>query len=392
MYGIFPAWTSIIGFWLGATVGSFLNVVIYRTPRGMHLGQPVYSFCPKCKHRLEIPDLIPLLSWLALRGKCRHCGAKVSGRYFLVELVNGLIWMGIWYQYFCAADDIARAVAYALAASTLVAIIFIDWELYIIPDQINAFLAVVGIGYNIWLFIAHDARALTWGIPSALAGWLVGVGVLWGIAFFGRVAFGKDAMGHGDIKMARGIGAVLFPSVAVISFGLAVVMGAFLGVAQVLIRRSPPDLSHAAQTSSSSDPSEGSDEPSANEETLPPESIGSLLFCGLGYLLGIDIIGLAIPKVYIAWFKESPEINPEEWADYPVEHTMIPFGPYLALGAIIATVFATQLQDAVRSYLDWSSGRGKGSASISREIELTRVEHNVPYSGLLKGEGRSVRI
>jgi len=391
MYGIFPAWTCIVGFWLGAAVGSFLNVVIYRMPRGLHLGKPVYSFCPKCKHRLEIPDLVPLLSWLALRGRCRHCGEKVSGRYFLVEFVNALIWMGIWYQYFCASDDVSKAIAYALAASTLVAIIFIDWELYIIPDQINAFLAFIGIGYNIWLYIAHDARAVTWGMPSALAGWLVGVGVLWGIAFFGRLAFGKDAMGHGDIKMARGIGAVLFPSVAVMSFGLAVVMGAVLGVAQVLIRRSPPDL-HASSPGQSGQP-EGPDKPEQTEpEELPPESIGSLLFCGLGYLLGIDIIGLFIPKLYRAWFKESPEMNPEEWQDYPVEHTMIPFGPYLALGAIFAAVFATQLQDAVRSYLDWASGRGKASASISIQIELRRVEHNVRYWGLLKGEGRSMRI
>jgi len=389
---LFPPWTCIVGFWLGAAVGSFLNVVIYRMPRGLHLGQPVYSFCPKCKHRLEIPDLIPLLSWLALRGRCRHCCEKVSGRYFLVEFVNGLIWMGIWYQYFCAGNDVAKAVAFAFAASTLVAIIFIDWELYIIPDQINAFLAVVGIGYNFWLYIVHDPRAMTWGMPSALAGWLVGVGVLWGIAFFGRVAFGKDAMGHGDIKMARGIGAVLFPAVALISFGLAVVMGAVLGVAQVLIRRTPPDL-HTANTQHTTHNTEGGPTHDTQDTTLEqPESIGSLLFCGLGYLLGIDIIGLFIPKLYVAWFKESPDINPEEWQDYPVEHTMIPFGPYLALGAIVATVFATQLQDAVRSYLDWASGRDKGSASISRRIELTRVEHYVPHSGLLMGEGRSVRI
>lgn len=377
-YGIFPAWTSIVGFWLGATVGSFLNVVIYRMPRGMSLGNPVHSICPSCKHRLEIPDLIPLLSWLFLRGKCRHCGAKVASRYFFVELLNGLIWMAIWYQYFCATNDVAKAVAYCLAASTLVAIIFIDWELYIIPDQVNAFLAFVGIGYNIWLYIDHNPHATTWGMPSALAGWLVGVGVLWGIAFLGRIMFGKDAMGHGDIKMARGIGAVLFPAVACISFALAVVMGAILGVAQILLRRNPPEL--------------GTEEEHPEEEEYKPESIGSLLFCGLGYLLGIDIIGLFIPKLYTAWFKESPFIGAEEWNDYPVEHTMIPFGPYLALGAIVATVFSAQLLNGVKAYLDWASGKDKAPASISMQIEPTQVEHNVHLWGLLKGEGWSMRI
>jgi leader peptidase (prepilin peptidase)/N-methyltransferase len=362
---LFPDWTWLIGLWLGATVGSFLNVVIYRMPRGMRLGQPVYSFCPSCKHRLEIPDLVPLFSWLFLRGKCRHCKGKVSARYFGVELLCGAIWAGIWYQYLVAGEDPAKSIAYALAASALVAIIFIDWELYIIPDQINAFLAFVGIGFNIWLWTQHSPQAITWGMPSALAGWLVGVGALWGIAFMGRVVFGKDAMGHGDIKMARGVGTVLFPAAAMMSFGLAVVLGAVLGVVQILARKGPPEL--------------GSDSADPGTEEYRPESVGSLLFCGLGYLLGIDIIGLFIPRLYEAWFKESPFTPVEEWDDFPVENTMIPFGPYLALGAIVATVFSVQLLNGVQAYVDWASGKH------------VRVEHLSSKEGLVIGEGWSVR-
>lgn len=351
-------------------MGSFLNVVIYRMPRGLGLGNPRYSFCPNCKHRLEIPDLVPLLSWLVLRGKCRHCHAKVSGRYFFVELLTGAIWSGIWYEYIVVQGDLARAIAYALAASALVAIIFIDWELFIIPDQINAFLAILGIAYNLWLFHTHTPGAMTWGIPSALAGWLTGVGVLWGIAFFGRVALGKDAMGHGDIKMARGIGAVLFPSVALIGFGLAVVLGAVLGIVQVLIRRGPPKVGTE-------------DHADEQEEPYEPESIGSLLVCGLGYLLGIDIIGLFIPRLYMAWFKESPFIGPEEWNEVEVEHTMIPFGPYLALGAIFASVFSVQLTHGVKAYWDWATG-AKNKVGI--------LEQKKGTVGLLFGEGWSMRI
>src|SRR5689334_22923911 len=94
-----PGWTSILGFIFGAVVGSFLNVVIYRTPRGISLGKPKHSFCPKCNHQLGVPDLFPLLSWVLSGRRCRYCGKPVSSRYFWVELANGLIWMGIWQQY-----------------------------------------------------------------------------------------------------------------------------------------------------------------------------------------------------------------------------------------------------------------------------------------------------
>ncbi len=473
---MFPAWTWVVGFWLGAVFGSFLNVVIYRSPRGIPLGKPAKSFCPSCKHPLGIPDLFPLLSWLFLRGKCRHCGAKVASRYFWVELLNGAIWAGIWYQHFVLGSDPGRAIAYSAAASTLVAIIFIDWELYIIPDPINAFLFVVGWGLNIWLLVQGRPEAWTWGIPSSLAGWITGVGVLWGIAFLGRVLFGKDAMGHGDIKMARGIGAVLFPTVAILGFALAVALGAVLGIAQILMRRRvepkpeeervfdvapglPSAIIAQIERYRAADSNRVADEGKALAETvrknmssvpdryrdgmkeflevlesgsrvwvstkadlvdyriderfymgqadtfelleealaerrwddaeraaaslqktaalpgdqaamaevvkavkarrrfglIPRESIGSLLKCGLGYLLCIDIVGLLAPKLYESYFG-VPAFEPlEDTEDYPIERTMIPFGPYLALGAIVATVFQAELLGWVDAYWNWAA-------------------------------------
>lgn len=336
---MFPDWTWIIGFWIGAAIGSFLNVVIYRMPRGISLHKPASSFCPKCKTPLGAIDLVPLLSWIFAKGKCRYCGEKVTSRYFWVELFNGLIWAGIWHQYLVSGEDWPRAIAFALAASTLVAIIFIDWELYIIPDQINAFLWLIGILYNLYLFAVGSPAARTWGIPTALAGWLVGVATLWGIALLGRLLFGKDAMGHGDIKMARGIGAILGPASALTSFGLAVALGAVLGIAQVLLRkREEPE-----QT-------EGDDEP------YQPESIGSLLKCGIGYFLCIDIIGLLYPPLYQRWFGEVPFEPIEEEDDFVVENTMIPFGPYLALGAIVAVVFQAQLRGVIDAYIESATG------------------------------------
>lgn len=343
---MFPAWTWIVGFFLGATIGSFLNVVIYRTPRNLSLSNPKHSFCPKCKHRLDPLDLIPLFSFLMSRGKCRHCGQPVTSRYFFVELLNGAIWAGLWWQYFVVGADPARAICYAAAASTLVAIIFIDWELYIIPDSINGFLLLVGLVYNGWLYYKGSPLASIGGVPSSVVGALVGIGVLWGIAFLGRLLFGKDAMGHGDIKMARGIGAVLLPTVAVMSFGLAVALGAILGIVQVLALRGKVDEADQGEQG------EGS------EDVYEPESIGSLLQSGIGYMLCIDLIGLAVPKLYRAWFHEEPYLPFEEVQDFEVERTMIPFGPYLALGAIVATVFQAQILGGVSDYWNWATGGG----------------------------------
>jgi len=347
---LFPEWSWLLGFWIGAAIGSFLNVVIYRLPRGLSLAKPKHSFCPSCKHQLEVADLFPLLSWLILRGKCRHCKTKVSGRYFIVELVNATLWAAIWYQQFVIplseGEDprgrVIRAVAYCLLAAALVAAIFTDLQFYIIPDQVNAFMLAVGIGFNIALAAIGDEKAFIWGIPSALAGALVGWGVLWGIALFGRLLFRKDAMGHGDIKMARGIGAVLFVSSALISFGLAVVLGAVLGIVQVLARRLSRQDEHVDEE---------------EEGPMEPESISSLLKCGLGYLLCIDIIGLYWVSLYERWFGENPRAIEELEEEPEVELTMIPFGPYLAAGALAALLFNGPIMSGVNRYWLYMTGK-----------------------------------
>ncbi|MBS1717129.1 MAG: prepilin peptidase [Armatimonadetes bacterium] len=352
---MFYPWTWVVGLFLGATIGSFLNVVIYRMPRGISLSNPKNSFCPNCKHQLGPADLFPLLSWLILGGKCRYCKVKVPPRYFLVELLNGIIWAAIWYQYMVVRWDVGTAVAYAAVASSLVAIIFIDWEFYIIPDQINAFLFFVGLAYNYYLFASHRPTAFASnGLPNSIAGALLGVGILWFIAMFGRLMFGKDAMGHGDIKMVRGFGAVLFPVMTLWSIALAVLAGAILGGVQALLLKG--DSYSPAEAAGGSKTEPGDDAKGEADEVYEPESIGSLIKCGIGYVLCLDIIGLFIPKFYISYFGEDPYLPVQEMEDYEVERTMIPFGPYLAMGAIAAVVFQHQLMGVWNAYLAWVTG------------------------------------
>ncbi|HAY13274.1 MAG TPA: prepilin peptidase [Fimbriimonadaceae bacterium] len=339
--GLFPVWTTIVGFFIGAAIGSFLNVVVYRLPRGLSIAEPKHSFCPRCKHQLGPADLIPIFSWAFQGGKCRHCRAPIAPRYMFVELVTGTLWGALWYQNLCIGEDPTKFVAYALFSAALVAAIFTDIAHYIIPDEVNAAMFIIGIGYNGALIAQNRPEAWTWGIPSAVAGALTGIGVLWGIAFLGRLLFRKDAMGHGDIKMARGIGAVLFPMMAMTSFGLAVISGAVIGILALWLRVMMEKRKAAVEEA-----------PEEEEEDYEPESIGSLIQCGIGYVLLMDIVGLIWPKVYEWWFKENPyAIEAVDEEENQVELTMIPFGPHLAVGALGAMLFWPTLEAIILGYL-----------------------------------------
>ncbi len=338
-----PAVSVVFGFFFGAAFGSFLNVVIYRLPLGMSLAQPP-SHCPKCQHRLGGLDLFPLLSFLFAGAKCRYCRAPIGWRYFMVELLMGTIWAALWWQLLVQGSDVARFIALAGFATALVAALFIDLEHFIIPDSINAIILLIGVLYNVWL-ISQGAGWFTLGaitLPAALAGWIVGALAMWLISFGGRVFLGKDAMGHGDIKLARGMGAVLFPVAALISFGLSIVIGLVFGIVSIVLAR---------RASDASDESEEADE----EE---PESIGSLAKAGLGYLLLVDVVALAFPKLEEKWF--GPEYLSEDAEgedDWKPGVTTIPFGPALAAAALLVALFEETLVGWGRAYLDWALHR-----------------------------------
>lgn len=329
-----------MGLFIGAAFGSFLNVVIYRMPLGLSLSEPKHSFCPNCKTRLGVPDLFPLLSWLALRGKCRHCKNPVPSRYFWVELITGGLWAVIWHQQLVADWNVPKALCLFAMVSALVAATFIDLRWFIIPDQINAFLLFAGLAYNAALIAMGLPEAWTWGMPSAVAGALVGTLALWSITFFGRLLFRKDAMGHGDIKLARGMGACLFPIGVLSSFGLAIALGAVLGVVQILLARRQQEP-------------EAEDGDDVMEE---PESIPSILKCGVGYVLAFDVVGLFVPKFYKSWFGEDPYSTEDVDSDWQPGFTTIPFGPYLAMGAVAFAVAESPIRAAIDAYMRHLNG------------------------------------
>src|SRR5213079_2195713 len=118
-------------FILGAAVGSFLNVCIYRLPRDLSVNEPRRSFCPACKKPIPWRQNLPLLSWLFLRGKCANCGSRIAFRYFAVELLTALLFLAVWISF-----PWPVALVYWVFVSLLVAATFIDFEHFIIPDEI----------------------------------------------------------------------------------------------------------------------------------------------------------------------------------------------------------------------------------------------------------------
>lgn len=136
--------TAFLAGLIGVCVGSFLNVVIYRLPRGMSLAMPP-SHCPSCNRRLRWFENIPILSYLFLRGRCRTCRARISPRYTVVELANGALWVA---AVFVWRSNILMAVVAALAVSVCLCVCFIDWEQGMIPDRFHIMLALLAIPGN----------------------------------------------------------------------------------------------------------------------------------------------------------------------------------------------------------------------------------------------------
>ncbi|MBD3232604.1 MAG: prepilin peptidase [candidate division Zixibacteria bacterium] len=258
------AYLPIIFFIFGAFLGSFFNVIIHRIPNGKSIIHPASS-CPHCHQPIKPYDNIPILSYLILRGKCRHCDAKISWRYPFVELLSGFLF--VWCYYYVGLN--LQLIPAIMLISMMLVITFIDIDKLIIPDKITFPGMLLGLSFS---FLPGGLS-----IGESVIGLVVGGVILYLIALFGSMAFKKDAMGGGDIK-------------------LAAVIGAFLGWQGVLI-------------------------------TLILSSL-------VGSLIGIFIIAL------------SSNDNQQK------SHT-IPYGPFLALGSIIALFFGN---DLIRWYADYLRG------------------------------------
>src|SRR5438105_4249734 len=177
---------SIFAFILGACVGSFLNVCIYRLPLNLSVNQPRRSFCPSCKTQIPWHQNLPLISWLVLRGRCANCGARIAFRYFAVELLTALFFLIIW-----KAFPWQIAIAYWVFIALVIAATFIDFEHFIIPDEITIGGTIAGLiaSTAVPQLMNTDRRLIALLISAGSA--VLGYGLLWLVLEGGKLVFGK---------------------------------------------------------------------------------------------------------------------------------------------------------------------------------------------------------
>ncbi len=240
------AFIALVGV-LGLIVGSFLNVVILRLPaRLMHawreqsrelldLTEPdgtapppgiVWepSHCPQCKHRLGALENIPLLSWLALRGRCKHCATRISMQYPLVELLCGLASAAVAWK-FGPGWETAAALVFTW---TLIALSGIDVRTQLLPDQLTLPL--------LWLGLLLALRPYFVDSHASIVGAALGYLSLWSVYWLFKLLTGKEGMGYGDFKLLAALGAWMGPSALLPIVLLSSVIGAVVGGTFLLVQ------------------------------------------------------------------------------------------------------------------------------------------------------------
>ena len=184
----FHFWSAVF-FVLGAMVGSLLNVCIHRMPRGESIVRPP-SYCPHCKYSIPWYLNMPLITWTALRGKCANCHAPISVRYFLVELLTGVAFLGAWLRFGELSAVLALVNCFVLAG--FIVAIFIDMEHLIIPDEITIGGIVAGFVLSAIVPQLHETPDRAAALVSSVLGIAVGGGVVYLILRGGKLAFGKE--------------------------------------------------------------------------------------------------------------------------------------------------------------------------------------------------------
>jgi len=186
-----PPFWAVVFFCFGSMVGSFLNVCIYRMPLGQSVISPP-SHCPHCKYSIPWYLNMPLITWLALRGKCKNCGAPISIRYFLVELLTASLFLGCWLAY---RDTSAwLALTYSLFLAALVVATFIDFEHFIIPDEITLGGLALGLLLSLFCPVLHQQATMMGSFWQGILGAAVGWGIVYAIVRLGKLAFGRQRM------------------------------------------------------------------------------------------------------------------------------------------------------------------------------------------------------
>jgi leader peptidase (prepilin peptidase)/N-methyltransferase len=214
---------TVLVFIYGLIIGSFLNVCIYRIPRNESVVFPS-SHCPNCNHYLKWYDNIPLFSYIFLGGKCRYCKAPISIQYPIVETLNALIYLILFYYFSFSIDFIF----YALISSVLVVITFIDLKEMIIPDALVITILILSVVYKAVNYFTYDINPQ---ILSSLGGLLLAGGL-----FLAIVILSKGGMGGGDVTLIAALGFILGHKFILFNIFLSFILGAVISLILLLTK------------------------------------------------------------------------------------------------------------------------------------------------------------
>ncbi|MGA2269160.1 MAG: prepilin peptidase [Bryobacteraceae bacterium] len=227
---------AILAFFFGLLAGSFLNVCIHRWPRGRSVVKP-RSHCVRCRKTIAWYDNIPLVSYAALGGRCRHCGRRISWRYPLVELLTGLL----FFYFVFTLGPTPAALKMCIFTAMLVALIFCDLEKRILPDELTLGGTVIGLALALFVPVPDiTARALLWIFGAELSGALQSPAesvcgallpalVLWGGGWLYYKVRHREGLGFGDVKLIAMVGSFLGMRGALLTLILGSICGSVLG-------------------------------------------------------------------------------------------------------------------------------------------------------------------
>ncbi|MBI2817999.1 MAG: prepilin peptidase [Acidobacteria bacterium] len=239
-----PAFADALVFVFGLLIGSFLNVCIYRLPRGESVVTP-RSHCPGCGHAVAGYDNVPFVSYLLLGGKCRYCRMRISPIYLLVELATGLLFLFL----FVRLGPSLLFLKFAVFGALLLVLVMTDWQTRLLPDRVTFPGMALGLVCSLLVPVGDGAGALLaravgleppWQVTSlldAVLGALAGGGLLFGLAEVYFRLRHKEGMGLGDVKMMTMAGFFLGPKLVLLSIWFASVAGALLGGGFILLSR-----------------------------------------------------------------------------------------------------------------------------------------------------------
>lgn len=197
-FQILNALLHFLFFFIGAGIGSFLNVVIYRVPLGISVNNPRRSFCPGCKYQISWYHNIPIFSWLLLGGKCANCKTPFSSRYMWVELFTGLVFYAVFWKFAGDWQNMAiwgpTVLAMWVFMSFLIAGTFIDIDHFLLPDEITRYGTIAGVLFSLWIPGLQEQDTWWKGGLMALASGAVGFGGLRAVVELGKLAFGRKKL------------------------------------------------------------------------------------------------------------------------------------------------------------------------------------------------------